>query len=101
VTARVLLDVAVERHEQDRKWGGPAHDDEHSVLDWLDFIRDKAAKAHGLPCKPPFNTAARAEVRRRLIQIAALAVAGVESLDRREAAGAFPREGEAQKPEVR
>jgi hypothetical protein len=58
-----------ERVEQDRQWGGPEHDDEHDEQDWSDFIVHQA-------CAIDFG-------RERLVKIAALAVAAIESIDRK------------------
>jgi len=69
-TGRVLDEVRAERDRQDAKWGGPAHDDEHSMGDFMRFIQQRAG-----PCPS----------RKALIQIAALAVAATESFDRRAA----------------
>jgi hypothetical protein len=71
----VLAEVARERQAQDKEWGGPVHDDnEHGPSDWMAFIRDKGNKA--------LEARTDEEYRKRLVQIAALAVAAVESLDR-------------------
>lgn len=73
----VIEQVIAERDRQDARWGGSAHDDTHSWDDWARFIDDRnvAAKRLG-PLNPAF-------ARERLIQIAALAVAEVEAIDRR------------------
>lgn len=68
----VFDEVRAEREAQDAQWGGPEHDDEHSPEDWMDFIELQIAKFR----------ATDEDVRERLIKIAALAVAGVEALDR-------------------
>jgi hypothetical protein len=73
----VLGEVAAERAAQDAQWGGPEHDDEHGAGDWLHFISVKTRKAAG-----------EDSPRRRFIQIAALAVAAVESMDRLAASAA-------------
>ena len=77
-----LTDVATERRRQDARWGGAAHDDAQPMETFIGLIRDYAAWA---------RVAFRAgggigEARERLIETAALAVAAVESLDRRHAA---------------
>lgn len=74
----VLQEVKNERIEQDKKWGGPEHDDKHSTGDFVELILDyttsvtymSIAKNDGLK-------------RKRLIQVAALAVAAIESIDRK------------------
>lgn len=74
----VYDDVAAERERQDAKWGGPDHDDEHCPSEFVSFIYEKSNHAvDAVFDKSP------TEVRRRLIQVAALAVAAVESLDRK------------------
>ena len=67
----MLSEVAAERVRQDAKWGGPAHDDQHSMKDFCRFIEDRLYG--GCPS------------REALIEVAALAVASIESIDRRTA----------------
>ena len=74
-----LAQVAAERKRQDAKWGGPKHDDTHQLSDWCWFIRNKLYRVvteHGeRACDDK-------DARGRLIEISALAVAAVESMDR-------------------
>jgi len=70
----VLIEVCIERVRQDAKHGGPAHDDTHSRKDWTGFIEERLS---GLPDKDP-------DYRVNMIEIAALAIAAVESRDRVE-----------------
>ena len=72
--SKALQDVATERQRQDAKWGGPEHDDLHSFADWHRFINLRLARSASTDEK---------ETRRLLIQIAALAVAAAESIDRK------------------
>ncbi len=75
--SRPFSDVAAERKRQDHKWGGPSHDDLHSVAQFVQWIRDYSAWARMMDSmRSPQKT------RKRLIQVAALAVAAVESIDR-------------------
>ncbi|WP_019653985.1 hypothetical protein [Variovorax atrisoli] len=67
-------DVSAERNRQDEQWGGAANDDTHSVVDWQNCI-----------LKQTRQLASRAEHRARLVKIAALAIAAIESTDRIEA----------------
>ena len=76
-----LTDVATERRRQDARWGGAAHDDAQPMETFIGLIRDYAAWA-----RVAFRAGESGEARERLIQTAALAVAAVESLDRRHAA---------------
>lgn len=70
VRAHALIDK--ERDAQDKQWGGPDHDDQHTFRDWLNFI-DKQ-----LTLTSPKNAS------RRFIKIAALAVAAWESIQRKK-----------------
>lgn len=83
---RVLADVRDERARQTEIWGGPTYDDQHGPGDWLDYLAEHTAKAEAqLELDGGYwylNSRAAAEYRRRLIEVAALAVAAVESFDR-------------------
>ncbi len=82
----VYRDVDDERERQDAKWGGPDHDDEHDVEDWVGYINDRTFEAfdhwNALDSEEETDTD-RADCRRKLIQVAALAIAAVESFDRK------------------
>lgn len=73
----VLAQLVAERERQDRQWGGPDHDDDHQAKDWLRFIREHADRATRALKGRDFD-----EYRKQLVEIAALAVAGIESNDR-------------------
>lgn len=99
-TDRVLADVLAERIRQDEKWGEQNHPDgtgqypealaadvarmacqnaaEGGHLDWLHILREEVAEA--------FAEADPARLRTELIQVAAVAVAWAEAIDRRAAA---------------
>lgn len=77
-TLNILSEVAEERQRQDEKWGGAAHDDFHRPMDWHAIISDYNGWARRMLCMNSLEKA-----RKRFIQIAALAVAAVESIDRR------------------
>jgi len=72
--ADVLAEVKAERKHQDEVWGGPEHDDEHATARWYELINERFFD--------PGRTSPQ-QTRRLFIEIAALAVAAVESLDRR------------------
>jgi hypothetical protein len=74
----LLAEVSAERVRQDEKWGGAEHDDHHSTADFASFIDNYLSKARAAS-----ENGNDAEARKRFIQVAALAVAGVESLDRK------------------
>lgn len=69
----VLNEIVKERENQDAQWGGSSHDDEHSSEDFAFFIELQLLK-----CQKGKND----QTRERLIKIAALAVAAIQSIDR-------------------
>ena len=73
-----LFAVSKERARQDDKWGGPKHDDQHTTAEYIQWIEDYAGWARMMSQMESHDKA-----RRRLIQVAALAVAAVESIDRK------------------
>ena len=83
-TNTVLAEIERERAAQDQQWGGTEHDDSHRPELWdgliWKFLRraaeaDRRGQWFGSP-------EWHAERRRRLVQVAALAVAAIESMDR-------------------
>jgi hypothetical protein len=68
-----ITDIENERHYQEEKWG-IVNDDNNTLDDWLRYISKYVLKASG--------GSNHLETRRRLVQVAALAVAAVESCDR-------------------
>jgi len=77
-TEGVLETVRLERMRQDQKWDGAKHDDKHTVFDFIRWIKNYAGWASQMADMNSFP-----RTRKRLIQIAALAVAAVESMDRK------------------
>jgi hypothetical protein len=84
---RVLAEVLAERKAQDAQWGGPALDDTRSPGEWIDYIERQALKLVSDPLNPAGYGAV---VRARLVKIAALAFAGMESIDRKAAQAVPP-----------
>lgn len=86
--AGVFDEVGDERKRQDEQWGGPEHDDAHALRDWLTFIEKQVGAARmrqeDQNSRPDIAGGYLhvPELRRRLVKIAALAVAGIESIDR-------------------
>lgn len=72
---KVIAQVITERKRQDMQWGGPAHDDTHDWCDWYSYID------HQL-CDRYLN-GPKEQHRDALVKIAALAVAAIESMDRK------------------
>ena len=85
IDSDVFREVLGERYLQEVKWGGARHDDEHSPEDWIDFMRerlDRADEMIGCPEEEWPEEGPDAEYRRKMVQVAALSVAAVESFDR-------------------
>ena len=90
MTRHAIYDaISAERDRQDAQWGGPSHDDEHDPTDWLDFIEYQGeflADAWDLLGNGDFvdeEPQAIQGIRERFIKIAALALAGLESWERK------------------
>ena len=67
---QVYVEIRQERVRQDAKWGGPKHDDTHVDFEWNGYIEEHNRKAK------------YGDWRKRMIEVAALAIAAVESYDR-------------------
>jgi hypothetical protein len=78
-TQSALAEVAAERAAQDAEWGGPTHDDRHLPWDWVALLTRHA----GLAVTDGGGEADQVRFRRQMVRVAALAVAAVESIDRR------------------
>lgn len=77
-TELALEYVRAERVRQDKKWGGAEHDDQWTPFDWHEMIADYNGWARRMASMgSPFKA------RQRYIQVAALAVAAVEAIDRK------------------
>lgn len=85
-TESIANAVVAERRRQDDKWGGPAHDDVHPTAYFVELIRDYAGWARVMAGMHSHDKA-----RNLLVQVAALAVAAVECIDRREIRQAYER----------
>ncbi len=90
ITPDTLREVKAERRRQVRQWGGPDHDDQHEAADWLRFIDHQLglAREELVDEKTSLDDGrgdVAFEIRDRLVKIAALAVAAIDSLDRKEA----------------
>lgn len=73
---KILQEIREERTRQDKCWGGPKHDDQHEISNWVVYIRSQLNRMSSesfLPCGSD---------RKRFVNIAALAVAAIESGDR-------------------
>jgi hypothetical protein len=70
----VFGEITAERTYQDSKWGGKPHDDTQLPEDWQKYIIEYAGGT---------GRASTYEFRKRMVKVAALAVAAIESLDRK------------------
>jgi len=80
----IFHEIEKERDRQDQQWGGPEHDDGHIFTDWFQYITDQMHKGFHDYIKKMVLLSDTSEnvMRERFIKIAALAVAGIESIDR-------------------
>ena len=74
---KILDEIKKERIRQDQKWGGSQADDKRKATDWSDDIISYAILA-----KQMYKMGSPEKFRRRMLQIAALSVAALESFDR-------------------
>jgi hypothetical protein len=82
--ADILDEIVQERIHQDKKWGGPDHDDKHGPYAWVSFITTYLGQA----ISDIVNEKGSYEVNLRtfryhMVKVAALAVAAVEMVDRK------------------
>ena len=81
---KILEEIHEERKHQDKKWGGPAHDDQHDPYAWVSFITVYL----GQSVSDFVNESGRFESKLRkfrynMVKVAALAVAAIEVVDRK------------------
>lgn len=67
-------EISRERALQDEEWGGAEHDDEHEPLNWARFIRKQCRIMENPP-----ESGIVGGYESRMIKVAALALAAVES----------------------
>ena len=86
-TANVLTEILEERVRQNEKWGGPDHDDQHEPAEWEAFVRQHLERGvwarQGKEERRAHRQGRKDTWRAQLVRAAALAVAAVESHDRR------------------
>ena len=87
----IFAEIAQERTAQDEQWGGKAHDDSHERFEWLDWIHKQERLAFDVFYKP-------ADFERRMVKIAALAIAAIESSRRQR--GVSPENGKVSAPTI-
>lgn len=84
----ILVEIEDRRIKQDAKHGGPEHDDTHTPFDWVRFIRLFASRADSeIPPGALWNESCDKSLAGRyednLIDVAALAVAAIQSSRRK------------------
>ncbi len=72
----VLKRISIERHNQDKQWGGDDHDDTHNHHDWIAYIVKHLGRAVS-----PWNIH---RFKDNMIKVAALAVASIEWIERND-----------------
>lgn len=77
---RVMLEVMVERGKQDGKWGEQNHD----PFTWLTILGEEVGEACEAALESKFGKWGIDQYRDELIQVAAVAVAMIECIDRKE-----------------
>lgn len=78
MTHNIMIEVLNERANQDKKWG----EQNHSPLEWLPILAEEFGEVSRAVCECYFGNYEFDNYREELIQIAAVAIAMVESLDR-------------------
>lgn len=90
----IWQEICCERARQDRLFGGPAHDDQHSMMDWIGILvrhlglavdDGKPGGGLGYASNNYSACANPARYRRQLVRTAAVAMAAIESFDRKVA----------------
>jgi len=71
--------IKKERRKQDKKWGGPSHDDEHPLRFWAELLETQITQY-----RESVWTDDMSDAQHQLAQIAALAVAGWQAIERRK-----------------
>jgi len=75
----VILDIMAERRLQDNKWG----EQNHSLPRWLLILSEEIGEL----CKAVLEEENVADIRKELVQVAAVSMAMIESFDRHGPAG--------------
>lgn len=80
--SEILKKVLAERKAQDEQWGGPQHDDLHSAHDWAHFINKQTRGCFRTHISGTSIPEYPERIYFKLIKIAAVAFAGLESIER-------------------
>lgn len=85
-----ILDIEKERIRQDARWGGPERDDTNTEKQWVSLIDLYITKAV-IALQTDYVDSL--DYREELVKVAALAVAAIESYDRKRSAASGPLGG--------
>jgi hypothetical protein len=78
--SQATTDIDKRRREQDRQHGGQAHDDRHTPVEWITLLNKFTGRA---AAATPLLTGNPRVYREALVDLAAVAQAAIESLDRK------------------
>ena len=73
----IIAEINVERTRQDKEWGGQINDDLNTLRDWATYINYHAV------INAYIHRAEKFAFRKSMIRVAALAIAAIESIDRK------------------
>lgn len=76
LTTEATSDIAMERVLQDNQWGGPETDDLRTDAEWAEYIHKQVSKLFQ-------DEGGALAARDRYVKIASLAVAAIQSIDRK------------------
>ena len=80
---QILKDIEKEREYQRKRWGDDFDDQHNTPFHWATYIANYSTRWPWLIDDPSEFASVLVEFRKRMIQVAALAIAAVESVDRR------------------
>lgn len=72
--------ISTERLAQDKQWGGAEHDDQHRSADWATYVSKQTKPIREMSS---FSPASAEEFEERMVKVAALAIAAIQSNCRR------------------
>jgi hypothetical protein len=76
----VLRDVIEEREKQDKKWG----EQNHAPAVWQNILMEEVGAASKAVLDYVFGSGSVEDYRAEMVQVAAVAIAAIESFDRRK-----------------
>ncbi|WP_110513772.1 MazG-like family protein [Herpetosiphon llansteffanensis] len=76
--ADILAAIAAERQSQDSKWG----EQNHHLIEWLSILMEEVGEVAQAINEYHWRDASMANIRKELIQVAAVAVSALESIER-------------------